>query len=73
MYNRFDFEQKLLQCWGIVDDINLVRRVLNDVGIKDYDRVDNLLLGIEAKYQVLFEELFNNFEESLTECNHVVR
>lgn len=62
--NQFDFEQQLLGCWHVVDDIQLTRRLLeaSKMSNNDYDTVDNMLLGMEVKYQKLFEELFEHFE-----------
>lgn len=68
MTNRFDFEQKIMQCWSVVEDIKALNEQLqNFPGTMTYDQVANYLLGLETIYQVKFEQLFNMFEQMVKE------
>lgn len=63
MNNRFDLEQKILECWHVVDDIRtLNKQRKNRPGTMTDDQVANYLLGLETIYQVNFGQLFAMFE-----------
>jgi hypothetical protein len=64
-FNRFDMEQQLMSCWGVVDDMKVV---IEEVLEGDYDRdkVANMLLGMEALYDAKFNKLFAMFENGVT-------
>ena len=68
MSDRFDLEQDILSCWGVVDDIKIVMELVCDSGefeglsAKAEDRLANLLLGLQAMYQLKFEKCFRTFE-----------
>jgi hypothetical protein len=53
MTNRFDFEQQIMSCWGMVDDVKLLAK-------RGADRAD--FEALSAVYQHKFEELFEQFE-----------
>ena len=61
--DRFDLEQEIMSCWGVVDDL---KRLLNECeAIEDpkvADRVQNIVLGLEHVYDMRFQELWNTFE-----------
>lgn len=59
---RFDVEQKILDCWHVVDDLKIV---FENVVEKDSnpDQVSNILLGMYELYQIKFEKLFETFEK----------
>jgi len=62
MIDRFDFEQNILRCWNITDDINtLYKRVMDDDISKD--DIANVLCGIITLYNLKFDETFKQFEE----------
>ena len=62
-FNRFDFEQMLLECWGVTSDIKLLNEMHQDYpGDMTADQVANYLLGLETIYEVKFNKLFNMFE-----------
>ena len=68
MTNRFGFEQKIMQCWSVVEDIKTLNEQLQDFpGTMTHDQVANYLLGLETIYQVKFEQLFNMFEQMIRE------
>ena len=58
MKNRFDLEQQIMDCWNVVEDINLVYEAHGDVD----KELANVLLGLKTLYQLKFEKLFNIFE-----------
>ena len=57
-YDRFDFEQQILSCWRIVDDIKAFRK--REVPLETYD-------GLAATYQQHFDILWDMFEYLLQE------
>lgn len=68
MTNRFDFEQKIMQCWSVVEDIKTLNEQFQDnASAMTHDQVANYLLGLETIYQVKFEQLFNMFEQMIRE------
>mgnify|MGYP007100132161 CR=1 FL=1 len=63
MSDRFDFEQQIIKCWGVVDDLKELDEGLFEGWIKfDEDSVSNHLLGIASSYDVKFNKLWNQFE-----------
>jgi len=61
MKNRLDLEQEIMDCWGIVEDIELVYHKYGE----DSDELANVLLGLKTLYQLKFERLFNTFEDCI--------
>lgn len=60
--NRFDLEQDILACWGVVEDI----RLLYD----NYDQLTDaerrvLLLSLISLYELKFQKTFSTFEAGL--------
>ena len=68
MTNRFDLEQKILNCWGITSDIELIYQQVLDKGNTDKDYLANFLLGLKTIYDTKFEDLFEEFEKGLKKC-----
>lgn len=62
MTDRFDLEQKIMNAWQVVEDINLLMRRHCDHGMTE-DEIQNLLLGLASLYALRFNELFETFEE----------
>jgi len=62
--DRFDFEQAIMNCWNIVEDIKLISQ-MNDIRELSEDERMNALLGLETLYQMKFEILFNGFERMI--------
>jgi hypothetical protein len=61
--NIFDLEQSIMQCWGVVDDIKLLtQQVYDRPQPLTEDELGNILIGMEALYQLKFEKCFNEFE-----------
>ena len=61
MSDRFDFEQQIMTCWNVVEDIKAVYE-LSDLRKPSEDEMANLLLGLQAMYQIKFEKLMDMFE-----------
>jgi len=68
-FDRFDFEQQIMECWRITDDIRTVSEYLLDAPIEPNreDKIANMLMGIEALYQAKFDKLFKQFESLVHE------
>lgn len=71
-FDRFDFEQQLMECWHVVDDIKVVNEYLLDAPLEvgREDKIANMLLGIEALYQVKFDKLYRQFDALVEEYAH---
>lgn len=52
-FDRFDFEQGIMSCWGLIDDMKLL--VKREATPEDFD-------ALAQVYQHKFEELFEQFE-----------
>ena len=66
-FDRFEFEQLLLNCWGIISDIRLLNEMHQDnPGKMSHDDIANYLLGLGTIYDVKFQKLFDMFENSLS-------
>jgi hypothetical protein len=62
--NIFDFEQSIMQCWGVVDDLKLLtEQVYDRPQPLTEDELGNILIGMQALYQLKFEKCFDEFEE----------
>jgi hypothetical protein len=65
MSDRFDLEQQIFECWKIIDDIKLLdKNVLEgkiEGGSLTNDEISNYLLGLEAIYNLKFEQMFATF------------
>ncbi len=68
MSNNFDLETKMMDCWGVVDDIKFLYEEFHD-GVKPMspDQQANLLLGLHQMYELKFERLWDEFERI---CGH---
>ena len=62
---RFTLEDRLMECWGVVDDIDMVYS--NEALYQDEDRMMNVLLGMQELYRLRFERLFQTFEHLVHE------
>jgi hypothetical protein len=56
-FDRFDFEQGIMQCWNMIDDVKLL--VKRGAPPEDFD-------GVATLYQHKFEELFSLFEDGIS-------
>lgn len=62
-FDRVKFEQQLMECWDVTNDIKTVCTYLVDAPLEPgrEDKIANMLIGIEALYNARFEELFRQF------------
>lgn len=66
MADRFELEQKIMDCWQVVQDLDLMfSRTCEDQ--MDLNDVTNLALGLKTLYQHRFEDLFDTFEALIRE------
>ena len=61
MTTRFDLEQQILDCWRIVDDLDVLFEGICEGTMAD-DEAANLLLGLKELYSRKFNRTFNTFE-----------
>ncbi len=68
-FDRFDFEQQIMNCWNVTSDIKTVAEYLLDAPLETdrEDKVANMLLGIEALCEAKFDKLFRQFEDLVRE------
>jgi hypothetical protein len=64
-FNRFDFEQQLLRCWAIIDDLKDVKEALRDEDNSNNDTMIAYLNSICVLYEMKFNKLFEQFETSI--------
>ncbi len=62
---RFTLEDQLMECWGVVDDLDMVYST--EALYQDQDRMMNVLLGMQELYKIRFQRLFNTFEHLVHE------
>jgi hypothetical protein len=67
MTDRFDFEDNLMKCWHVTDDIDMVANLVAEMELpaKDQDRLMNILIGLKELYNARFSATFGLFEELL--------
>jgi hypothetical protein len=62
-YSRFDFEQQILRCWGIIDDLREIKSSVE--GDKGSENFVSYLDSLCVLYELKFSELFRQFELSI--------
>lgn len=62
---RFTLEDQIMECWGVVDDLDMVYST--EALYEDQDRMMNVLLGMQELYRLRFERLFQTFEHLIHE------
>ena len=68
-FDRFEFEQQIMECWNVTSDIKTVAKYLMDAPLEPgrEDKIANMLIGIEALYNAKFDELFRQYEAIIRE------
>lgn len=67
-FNRLDFEQQLLECWGVTKDIKtLCEAVCDRSPAMTEDEIANVLIGLESLYELKFDKLWQMFENGAHE------
>ena len=65
-FDRFDFEQQLLECWNVTKDIRTVYEgVCDSRPAMTEDQIANALLGLETLYELKFNKLWSMFENNV--------
>ena len=65
-FDRFDFEQQILECWNITKDIKTVYEgVCDSSPPMTEDQIGNALMGLETLYELKFNKLWSMFEQSV--------
>lgn len=67
----FDLEQQIMQCWNVIDDIDLVTTHFVDspdwagehFSAKASDALMNKYFGLKEVYDLKFDQMFRTFEE----------
>lgn len=67
MADRFDFEQQIMKCWSMVDDVEQLYNQVMESDHLNKDEIANYLLGLKTIYNVKFDTLFNQFEQLIRE------
>ena len=62
---RFTLEDQLMECWGVVDDLDMVYST--EALYQDQDRMMNVLLGLHELYNIRFQRMFDTFEKMVHE------
>lgn len=68
-YSMFDHEQQIMKCWNVVDDLRALNAAILETDITR-DKISNILMGMADLYDVKFDTLFNQFEQSIEEKNN---
>lgn len=68
-HTQFDLEQQIMECWNVTTDLKRVTEYLLDAPLEPNreDKIANMLLGMEALYEVKFNKCFGTFEKLLRE------
>ena len=62
MSDRFDFEQQIVKCWSVVDDLKELSAHIIDNNVVGTDTVHNHIFGLACVYDVKFHSLWEMFE-----------
>jgi len=63
MSDRFDFEQQILKCWNVTEEIQLLNEQVLENDEFTKDQISNYLLGLHTIYEVKFNKLFEQFSD----------
>lgn len=65
-FDRFDFEQQLLDCWNITRDIKtMYEGIYDSIPPMSEDQIGNALMGLETLYELKFNKLWSMFEHGV--------
>ena len=70
MSTQFDLEQRIMECWMVVDDIRVIytRHLDGDKPLTE-DELANILIGMEKLYDIKFYNLLSTYEKLLKELH----
>ena len=66
MSDRFDFEQQIMKCWNVTDEIDMLYENVMEKELSK-DEISNYLLGLHTIYEMKFNKLFDMFEQLIKE------
>ena len=68
---QFDLEQQIMECWNVTTDLKRVTEYLLDAPLEPHreDKIANMLVGMEALYEVKFDRCFRTYEKLLKETH----
>lgn len=61
--DRFDFEQQIMKCWNITEEIELLNENVLERDLMTKDEISNYLLGLKTIYDLKFDKLFEQFSQ----------
>jgi len=67
MSNRFDFEQQIMKCWNLTEEIELLNEQVLENDSFTKDDISNYLLGLHTIYELKFNKLFDQFSDMVKE------
>ena len=69
MANRFDFENMIMQCWNVTDDIKTISTFVgaSHMPSAEQDKLLNMLTGVEVLYHEKFTQLMDMFSTMVSE------
>lgn len=65
-FDRFDFEQQIMKCWQITDQLDTITEGVLEYGWNS-DQVSNATIGLKQLYNLEFEKLFDMFNNGVHE------
>ena len=66
MSDRFDFEQEIMRCWNITDELELLNETILNKKLST-DDISNILMGLANLYNIKFDKMFTTFEHLIKE------
>lgn len=70
MVTRFDLEQQLMDCYHVVDDLNILFEAIMEDENFNRDSISNVVLGLKEVYNLRFNKCVSTFEK-LVETNKI--
>ena len=68
-FDRFDFEQQIMDCWSVTSDIRTAVEYIKKEPFSENrkETATNMLIGIQALYDAKFTKLFDQYEQLVHE------
>lgn len=70
MVNDFDFEQQIMDCWGIVEDLKTLTQGTLEMDLSK-DTIANITQGMADLYHLKFNLLFDTYERLISESHKI--
>lgn len=64
---QFDLEQDMMECWKVIQDLEIILNDLKNDGRMEKKDVIDVLSGMKILYDLKFDKMFTDFEEHLKE------